>query len=89
MVRQRVSNAKRGEDKRGEGEREEKETREGGVSPITNKRKWENRGFMAVKRWVLGRWGHCEEVILRWQDLTCWPGGLIFFHAVRRNRFCW
>ena len=57
MVRQRVSNAKRGEDKRGEGEREEKETREGGVdisllflSPITNKRKWENRGFMAVKR---------------------------------------
>jgi len=29
MVRQRVSNAKRGKDKRGEGEREEKERTEG------------------------------------------------------------
>jgi len=51
MVRQRVSNAKRGEDKRGEGEREEKErTEEAKISPIRNKRKWENRGLMAVKR---------------------------------------
>ena len=73
------------------------------------KRKWENRGFMAAKRCVLGRtgcfiffyviltflpnvcmgkWQNCEEVMLMWQDLTCRPGGLIFFHAERRNRFC-
>jgi len=56
---------------------------------IRNKRKLENRGFMAAKSWVLGRWGHCQEVMLMWQDLTCRPGGLIFFHAVGRNRFCW
>jgi len=31
MVRQRVSNAKRGKDKRGEGEREEKERTEGSI----------------------------------------------------------
>jgi len=43
---------------------------------------------MAVKRWVLGRTGGGEEVMLMWQDLTCRPGGLIFFHAARRNRFC-
>jgi len=54
MVRQRVSNAKRGEDKRGEGEREEKERTEGSIYlpplPTRNKRKWEIRGFVAVKR---------------------------------------
>jgi len=57
MVRQRVSNAKRGKDKRGEGEREEKERTEGarcvvgcGFLSIRNKRKWEIRGFVAVKR---------------------------------------
>lgn len=74
------------------GEREEKETRGGSFlffSPITNKRKWENRGFMVVKRRVLGRTGGGEEAMLMWQDLTWRPGGLIFFHVWGRNFFCW
>jgi len=91
MVWQRVSNAKRGEDKRGEGGREGEKKKRGQcvVSLIRNKRKCENREFMAVKRCVLGRTGCGEEVMLMWQDLTCWPGGLIFFDALGRNQFCW
>jgi len=68
MVRQRVSNAKRGKDKRGEGGRERRKREDRGVNPfpfpIRNKRKWENRGFMVVKRRVLGRTGGGEEVTL-------------------------
>jgi hypothetical protein len=84
MAPQSVSEERGGGEE--EGGKEEKERRR--ILPIRNKRKWKNRGFMVVKRRVLGRPGCGEEVMLMWQDLTCRPGGLIFFHAARRNQFC-
>ena len=65
------------------------EERRGRENSLRSKIKWKNRGFIVVKREVLGRTGGGEEAMLMWQDLTWRPGGLIFFDALRRNRFCW
>ena len=93
--RERRKRRKEREEREGERRREEEkkkkrgEKRRGRERRSRAKRKWENRGFMAVKRWVLGRarWG--EEMMLMGEDLSFRPGGLTFSRVAGRNRFCW